>query len=265
MPTRGHVHFSGCAIVALTVAVLAVASAYGGDAMPAQSAATPNDPLARVRQKMAEKKPVHIVCYGDSISEVGRSPRWCGGAKTPDAHWGARLVALLAAEYPDAQFILHHFGIGGQNAYEGLGRLDGLAAFTPDLVFVEFGTNDVGYHFLLPEETGLAISTLVADIRARHHADVVVMGTAGDNPLRAKFRHLDETIAATRKAAEERKVPFVDMRSAVLEATGHGERWAEFHLGADNCHPNDAGHALWARTVFDVLRPLLAPASSHAK
>lgn len=38
--------------------------------------------LAHTRQLIAEKKPVRVVLYGDSISEVKKG--WNGGARTPE-------------------------------------------------------------------------------------------------------------------------------------------------------------------------------------
>lgn len=213
---------------------------------------------------IAENKPVRVVAYGDSISEV--KPGWNGGAKSPAANWAAVLVNRLGKKHPGSAFALHHFAIGGQNTYEGLGRLDGLEAQTPDLVLVAFGANDCCHHFLEPDETKQALGALVADIRTRVAADVVVVGTGGDNPRMPFFRHLDATLAAQRAAADEAGVPFVDVRAAILEATAGGHRWADFHLAADNCHPSDAGHAIWAEAALRTIEAGLAmPAAAPAK
>jgi lysophospholipase L1-like esterase len=208
--------------------------------------------LEHTQKLIAEKKPVNVVLYGDSISEVKAG--WNGGAKSPEANWGAVLVKRLGEVYPGSAFTIHHFAIGGQNSYEGLGRLDGLEAFKPDLVLVAFGANDCCYHYLLPEETQLALTTLAKDIRKRFGADVVMVGTGGDNPLKPFFKHLDETVAAQRLAAADAKVPFVDVRAAVLKATGNGQRWAEFHINDSNCHPVDKGHFVWAEAVFQAVQ-----------
>ena len=212
--------------------------------------------LPRTARLVSEKNPVRVVVYGDSISEV--KPRWNGGATTPEANWAAVLVRLLSAKHPGAEFTLRHFAIGGQNTYEGLGRIDGLDRLAPDLVLVAFGANDCCHHFLEPRETGQALAELVTEIRKRVRADVVVVGTAGDNPRQPFFRHLDETLAAQRKAAEEADAVFVDVRTPILEATRGGEGWADFHLGVGNCHPNDAGHAVWARAVAAAVHSSIA-------
>jgi acyl-CoA thioesterase-1 len=216
--------------------------------------------LSRTRERLLAQKPVTLVLYGDSISEVGRSPRWHGGAASPETNWGAVLAGLIGAAHPGSEVTPVHFSIGGQNSYEGLGRLDWLPAESPDLVLVAFGTNDLWWHELQPAATERALRELVEQLQKRHGADVVLVSTAGENPSQERYRHTEETIAATRRAAEATGVPFVNMREAILAATGNGERWGEYHLKPDNAHPNDKGHRVWAETVFAVLRPHLAPA-----
>lgn len=224
---------------------------------PAALAAGRDDaaPLPRTRRLLAEKRPVRVVAYGDSISEVKKG--WSGGATSPEANWAAVLVRRLGEKHPGADVSLRHFAIGGQNTYEGLGRLDGLEAHAPDLVLVAFGANDCCHHFLDPAETGQALAALVADIRKRFEADVVVVGTGGDNPHEPFFRHLDATLAAQRAAADQAGALFVDVREAILAATAGGDHWAGFHLGPGNCHPNDAGHAVWAEAALRAIEAVL--------
>jgi lysophospholipase L1-like esterase len=136
--------------------------------------------------------------------------------------------------------------------------LDFLEPFRPDLVLVAFGANDWCHHFLQPEETKLALATLATEITRRFGADVVLVGTGGDNPLKPFFRHLDATLQAQKEAAAEAKVPFLDMRAAVLAATENGKRWAEFHFNEGNCHFTDKGHEAWADAAFRALRGLLS-------
>jgi lysophospholipase L1-like esterase len=224
----------------------------------ATAAAEPTAGLPRVRRLVADHKPVRVVVYGDSISEVKQG--WNGGAKSPEANWAAVLVKRLAELHPDSAYSLEHFAIGGQNTADGLERLDGLAPLHPDLVLVAFGANDCCHRFLEPAETRRVLITLCQEIKQRHGADVVVVGTGGDNPLEPFFRHLDETLAAQRAAAAEAGVPFVDVRPAILAATEGGKRWAEFHFNPGNCHPTDKGHEVWAAAALAVLRQAVAAA-----
>ncbi|MHB9129867.1 MAG: SGNH/GDSL hydrolase family protein [Armatimonadota bacterium] len=202
---------------------------------------------------LQNQQPVNIVLYGDSISTV-MPGEYYGGASCREMNWGQQLRDLLAAAYPDGEFFSHNFGIGGQNTYEGLGRLDWLGQYKPDLVLIAFGANDCGWHYLLPEETALALSHLIEWIRQRYGADVVVVGSGGENPQEACWQHLAETTTEQRRVAAEKGAPFVDTRVDILAVTDNGAKWEQYHTNRNDCHPNDAGHGVWAKAVFAVVK-----------
>jgi lysophospholipase L1-like esterase len=209
--------------------------------------------LKRVEDRFSRGQPVRVVAYGDSISEVGRTPGYFGGASCAEMNWAQQLGRMLRDHFAPRQFEILHFAIGGQNAYEGLGRLDWLRPLEPDLVILAFGANDCGYHFLPPDATAMATATMIDGVRARHGADVVVMLPGGDNPKQPTFRHWDETLAGLRKTAEVKNAPLADVRKAILGATDNGAAWEKYHNGPTDCHPNDAGHAVWARAVLQTI------------
>jgi lysophospholipase L1-like esterase len=127
----------------------------------------------------------------------------------------------------------------------------------PDLVLVEFGANDCGWHPLPPAATALALERLIDCIRAVHGADVAVLGLAVDNPHQPALQHTTETRAAIHAVAMNKGAHYVDLHRAIVAATANGDRWTDFHNGAQDCHPNDAGHAVWAEAVFNTLRAAL--------
>ena len=220
-------------------------------AQTATSPSTEIKPLQRTHEKIATNQELRIVLWGDSISEVGRSERWNGGATSQAKHWGAVLIRELQHHFPNVKYTLIHAGIGGQNSYEGLGRLDELTRLKPDLVIVAFGANDCCYHFLQPDQTFCAMNEMLARISL--YSDVLCIGTAGSNPRDEKFLHTDETIAATARAAQMQHVQFIDMRKTMLIATNDDNDWGKFHLSPMNCHPNDAGHEIWGTTIAKAL------------
>ena len=97
------------------------------------------------------------------------------------------------------------------------------------------------------------VSGNLAVNRVSPGADVIVMLPGGDNPKRPTFRHWDETLAALRQVAGEKAAPLADVRQAILEATDDGAAWEKYHAGPSDCHPNDAGHAVWARAVLQTI------------
>jgi hypothetical protein len=72
----------------------------------------------------------------------------------------------------------------------------------------------------------------------------------GVNLRKTFFRPLESTIEVQKKAGAEFVRRFVDTRTAMLVATGHGAQWGDFHVADDNCHPNLQGHEIWAEAVF---------------
>jgi len=196
--------------------------------------------------------PVRLLCYGASISEVGRTPNYFGGASRAEMNWGQQLSRLLNEKYPHTSFTTLHYGIGGQNAYELLGRFD----WTPpdiDLLMIQVGTNDCGYHEIPPQATANAVRSLIEATRVLRQADVMMVGSAGDNPCSPVLVHVSETLQAMRAVARENAVPIVPLREAVLVATDNGKRWAEYHDGEQGVHPNDRGMAVWASAVFQTI------------
>jgi lysophospholipase L1-like esterase len=216
--------------------------------------------FVKVNELLAAGKPVKIVAYGDSISTVrtDSTPPYYGGASCIEMNWARQLGKLLSQAYPAGEFIVDNFGIGGQNAYEGLGRYKWLEPYKPDLVLLAFGTNDGAWHPIPPECTAHAIRTLVKGIGNDYKADVVVMAPVGGSPFTPAMPYLDKTIDALRQVAQETSAPFVDVRAAMMQACEGGTTWANFHCSLEDCHPSDQGHAVWAQAVMKVLQQNIA-------
>jgi len=212
--------------------------------------------LERAKQKLAAGEMVRVIVYGDSISE-SHTPtcgNYHGGAGSHDAWYGKVLERLLAERFGEGKFFVQSFGVGGHNSYEGCGRVNYLGLYFPDVVLVSFGANDAGWHVIPPEATHTALTRLVECVRWQYKSDVVMVGMGGWNPRHpAGWRHPEETLAAVRRVAAEVGAPYANVRDAILQATGNGERWTDFHNGLEDCHPNDAGHAVWAKTIFECI------------
>ncbi len=242
--------------LAVLVFMLTSCSTTGAPVAPANVAGDAVRPLPVTAARIAAGRSVRLVLWGDSISEVGRSPKWHGGASQRQRHWGTLLQQKLKQAYPQAWFEVIFMGIGGQNSYEGLGRVDDLWTQQPDLVLVAFGANDCVWHHLEPAQTQRALTEMVQRI-GQQRSEVLVLSTAGSSPTHHQFRHARETVAATARAAEAGSAPFVDLYAALRQATDAGRRWSDYHLGQNNCHPNDRGHEVWAAAVFRVLEASL--------
>ena len=215
--------------------------------------------LPRLKRRMQAGESLTLVAYGDSICEVGRTPGYFGGATSAEGNWAQQLQGLLRQSLAQNDIKVISFGVGGQNSYEGLGRLDYLPALNADLVMFEFGANDRGFHPLPPEASYLAMKSLAEGARLRYEMDVLILIPGFFNPLTSQHEHVLEIVAAIRQAAIDSQSMLVDIRSVMLQATDSGKYWADYHNGESDCHPNDRGHSLWAQTVAAALLNELIP------
>lgn len=209
--------------------------------------------LPRSKQRLKAGETLSMVAYGDSICEVGRTPGYFGGATSAEENWACQLQDLLAESLPQQDIKVKSFGVGGQNSYEGLGRLDSLPAFNADLVMYEFGANDCAFHPLPPAASYLAMKSLAEGARLRYDMDVLIIIPGLFNPTQSSPEHVAEMAEAIRQAALDSQTMVADVRNAVLKATNQGRNWSDYHNGDSDCHPNNRGHALWAETVCAAL------------
>ena len=105
-----------------------------------------------------------IVCFGDSVTQG--TPVVAEEDAFP-ALLGRRLNARGARR--GLSFRVINSGVGGENTDEGLARFDrDVAAYSPDLVVVEFGLNEARYDAKARtyEEYGVSLRRLIARLRA---------------------------------------------------------------------------------------------------
>ena len=111
--------------------------------------------MMRITQRIAErnkdyygKKPVTIVCLGDSVThgcfEVFMNRFGLIDTRyRPDRGYAAQLRRRLDALYPAAAVSVLNAGVSGGNAVHGLARLErDVLSHKPDLVIVNFALND---------------------------------------------------------------------------------------------------------------------------
>lgn len=218
----------------------------------------PENPLEKTRNKIRSGAAINVVAFGDSISTVNdKGTPYAGGASAPEGNWHRRLGVLLKEAFPDARFNMFNFGRGGHNTYEGLGRIEWLADHQPDLVLCAFGSNDaLNWHPLPSSATERALTHMIDWIRARYHAEVFLVLPGGAPPQDRQSKRVATISAVIRRVAIRMNVPFAEVRPEILRATKDGKDWPVFHDGW-GVHPNDQGHAVWARTVFESLRKFL--------
>ena len=218
--------------------------------------------LSRTITKIREKKPMMVSFFGDSISEVDLVPGWYGGASCREKHYAQVFRALAAERWGHPHITVHYFGIGGQNAYEGLGRLHLLQTVKPDLVIVAFGANDIAAHALAPAQHAMALKLIFSGLRTRLDCDIMAMAASSGGPDFELWEQVGPFVQAQADICLNERVPFVNTRQELLNRLAHGEPWSNYYPSHFDGHPNDAGQRLFGEMLFQLIDVNLAPGAT---
>lgn len=196
-----------------------------------------------------------------------------GGSITAQNGWRPKTSKFLAEQFPDAKINEIHAAIGGTGSDLGVFRLGhDVLRHNPDLVFIEFATNDGGNS---PENIWKQMEGIVRQIwKKDSRTDVVFVYTvttatvgdyqkgklaraAGSMEMLADFYGIP-TINFGKRVAE-----LVDAEKLVMKADSEPE--GKILFAKDGVHPLDAGHELYLADVkagFAAMKDL--PPIDHA-
>ena len=167
-----------------------------------------------------------------------------------------RVATWFKEEFPEADIKTVNAGISDTATNFGIYRLEQNLMNTdghdmPDLVFVEFTTNDFSY----PTQTGVELEVQAESIfrniwSHNPYAEIVFIST--------NVTSTSSSIAAYRKVCEHYDISFADVGKALFECKsgrGHEKETAgNFYYTVDNLHPSAEGY----RVYLDVIKPILA-------
>lgn len=167
-----------------------------------------------------------------------------------------RISSWFKASYPEAQIKTVNAGISDTATNFGIYRLEQNLMNTnghdmPDLVFVEFTTNDFGYATQGKAEIKIQAESIFRSIWSHNpYAEIVMISTN----VYAK----SQSIAAYREVCEYYGISFIDVGGPLQnlkEGRGHGdEKSGYLYYTADNLHPSAKGYEVY----FDIIKPVLA-------
>ncbi|MBN2307931.1 MAG: SGNH/GDSL hydrolase family protein [Candidatus Hydrogenedentes bacterium] len=199
--------------------------------------------LAKSREKLEAGGPFKILAYGDSITAGG-------DASSVPLRFQQRYGRYLAERFPAARIEVENGATGGDSTVQGLARLEEkVLTREPDLVLLGFGMNDHNLHGVPPETFEENLLTLVAQIRERTGADIMLFSTFPPNPDWHHSSHRMEVYAAaTRRAAERGSCAYADVFSVWQKVLQRKD--VPSLLGNNINHPNDFGHWLY----FEALK-----------
>lgn len=232
-----------------------------------------DDPAPSARSRTS----IRIVALGDSTTEAG----WEGNAKSV---YPERLETALEARGIEVEMI--NAGISNTTSRQAVERLDSdVRRFDPDYVIIQFGINDSWIDASLGrtqprltlDEYEDNLKTIIATLRADGAKPILMtanpmrwsamygdelrdpaLGFDFDDP-RGINRLLDLYSQRVREIARDAKLPLVDV-SERFEAYDRvpGQSIRDILIPNDDIHPNDAGHALIAEWLTQVLMADLA-------
>ncbi len=193
-----------------------------------------------------------ITFFGDSISELDRSPAWFGGASLRAAHYGESCVRLIRRMVPASLVQTVYLGRGGENTRDGLLRLGQVQEVAPAVAVVAFGANDLDHRPLSAAESAVALRQLLEELLA-HEVPAVVMAAASGDPSLARWAGAGELVATQAELCATLNLPFVNTWQELYWRKIAGDTWSRYCAGPDDCHPNDRGHALWGHLLAECL------------
>ena len=192
-----------------------------------------------------ERTPRTFVVLGDSLTAWTFAP----GSRTPSTSgtWPALLAGLT-----DHLTLVHNAGVPGNVTGQMLSRLRrDVFAYSPDILFVMGGTNDIGSHVAVPTIVG-NLRKIVDQAKARG-IRVVLLTIPPNNTLYSwERRRMLQANAAIKQLAAQEHVRCIDVFTVLANRDG---RLKTPFAARDHLHLTNEGEAELAETVYRALYP----------
>jgi len=144
-------------------------------------------------------------------------------------------------------------GLSGETTAAGLRRVDWILRQPVDVFVLALGGND-GLRGLAPEVTAANLRAIIGRVRAINPGAAVLLAGMRMPPNLGEdyTRRFAAVFPSVAEAEHVQLIPFL------LEGVGGRTDYNQ----ADGMHPNAAGHALIAETLWPILRPQLVARAS---
>jgi len=242
----------GCTAIAAVYVPMRIGSITGSDiyALPSTKATwrdfikvSGREHLANTLGLLNSRKPVTVVCWGDSVTQGG----------SPLKHEGCyveRFRASLKAAYPQTPITLINAGIGGTNTE---GRRSGfeaeVLAHKPDLITVEF-VNDVGFG---PDKIKANWAEFIEKARKANPRVELILITP--HFMTASWMGaFEKSVDAMREAARTNKVALADATNIWAHLREVAIPYETLLANGIN-HPNDLGHEFFSESLMRLMAP----------
>ncbi len=198
-----------------------------------------------------------LVFFGDSITEAGRD-------LSDPTDLGEGYVKIAAGKlrplFPDVDFEILNFGVGGDRTVELLARVGEVTAVKPDVVVLEVGVNDVWRRFtdeeiVTEEQFGKNYSAIVDALKECGAKIILVEPYVLDMKDKRRFRpYLNTYIAVIREIARRENLPLVPL-DEIFNGVTRDIKPAEF--AEDGVHPTHRGCRYIADLIIKELKKFM--------
>ncbi len=195
---------------------------------------------------------LRIMSIGDSLAGGANASASNGTLPYADI-WRDMVPKALQIKYPDVDIVYDTIAQGGATASLAIERMYSLLAFEPDIVFIEFGTNEC-MNGESPWASGGYIDTLNRAIASINNAlpdcEIVLVAPIISHPV---FFPTDwfYTFADSLYSIEREGVVVADSTSLYQFAMSE-KRYIDM-TGDHLCHPSDFGTRLFVHTILKAL------------
>ena len=221
-----------------------------------------SDEIPLTSERIANKRSLNIVFYGDSI---------CGGANSSSyrdvypyaEYWNEMIISKLKKDY-GMRVNARYSSVGGSDATGMVQYVDQyVTAYSPDLVFIEFGVNDgmnesqssSGSLSKLKSNYKSAVSSMIEKVRSsRPNCEFVLVAPFYANPYCHYMSYFEACRDALYEIAENYNGVTVADVTAMQESLLEHKDYLDFS-GDNMCHPNDFMARIYAQVCLEAMVP----------
>ena len=224
---------------------------------------------ARIQEKIKNRAvaPVIISVLGDSVTEGCT----CINMIEPDIVYHAQLKKMLESRYPHCTFCIINAGVGGENAAQGLLRVErDVIRHDPDLTIVGFCLNDACAGEFGINSYRKNLDGIICLIQEKTKSDIIVltpnwMPTRDNANIADEHKGLTEQFIAiqtggilsryaeaAKEVAKERKAAVADVYAEWQKLSDSGADTTAMLANGLN-HPDAEGHRIAAETIMKII------------
>ncbi len=222
-------------------------------------------PLANTYKLLTLQKKLTIGYFGGSITGGTSAKKVIrkGAVYSEDGSlldsYVNRVSSWFAEKFPDATIETVNSGVSDTHSQFGLYRIESTLMNTkghdlPDLVFVEFTTNDWIYGEHTKEVVKTEVESIVLNIRKINpYADIVIIATNTSAFENSPVKQ------AHKEVADRYGLPYIDVGSVLQDkktergAASESAANNTLYYTTDNLHPSATGFSVYLQTIKPVL------------